>query len=136
MKKFFIIFVLLFATNTLYASEIYHIDNQDLQQLMQQGVAVVDVRATSEWQETGVIENSHLIMFYDEKGKYDLNSWLEKIAKVANKSEPLVLICHSGSRSKQLAKYLTKVVGYEDVYNVKRGIAYWIKKNHAVIKYP
>ena len=136
MKKIFITLVFLFATSHLYASEIHHIDNHALQKLMQQGVAVVDVRATSEWRETGVIENSHLFMFYDEKGQYDLNTWLGKIAEVASKNEPLVLICHSGSRSKQLARYLTKVVGYQDVYNVKRGIADWIKKNHAVIKYP
>ena len=45
---------------------------------MQQGVEVIDVRTTSEWKKTGVVEGSHLIMFYDEKGKYDLNSWLSR----------------------------------------------------------
>ena len=136
MKKYFIYLVLLILTGALCANEIHDINNQELKELMQKNVAVIDVRASSEWHETGIIENSHLVMFYDEKGRFDLNTWLADIAKIADINEPLVLICHSGSRSKQLARYLTKVVGYENVYNVRRGIAYWIKKNNEVIKYP
>ena len=72
-------------------------------------------------------------MFFDEKGIYDLNAWLEQVSKVAGKNEPIILICHSGSRSKQLANYLVNVVGYENVYNVKCGIHYWIKQNNNVV---
>jgi rhodanese-related sulfurtransferase len=72
-------------------------------------------------------------MFYDDRGKYDLNAWLEGVAEIASKEEPLILICHSGGRTKQLGKYLANVAGYQEVYNVKRGIAYWIKKNNSVV---
>ena len=65
--------------------------------------------------------------------KRALNSWLAKVANVAEKDKPVILICHSGGRSKQLANYLTKVVGYKSVYNVKKGIVYWIKKNNPVV---
>lgn len=132
MYKFFVICILLYA-NVTFAGEVKDINNQDLKELIQQGVAVIDVRATSEWQQTGIVEGSHLIMFYDEQGKYDLNNWLNEVSRVANKDELVVLICHSGSRSKQLAKYLTKVAGYNEVYNVQRGIAHWIKKNNSVV---
>jgi len=132
MYKFFVICILLYA-NVTFAGEVKDINNQDLKELIQQGVAVIDVRATSEWQQTGIVEGSSLIMFYDEQGKYDLNNWLTEVSKVANKDELVVLICHSGSRSKQLAKYLTKVDGYKNVYNVQRGIAHWIRKNNSVV---
>jgi len=135
ISKYFLIFTILLSASTVYANEVQDIGNQDLIWFMGQGVAVIDVRATSEWHETGVIEGSHLIMFYDKKGSYDLNAWLADVAKVASKDEPIVLICHSGSRSKQLANYLTKIVGYKVVYNARRGIDYWIKQNNNVVKY-
>ena len=135
ISKYFLIFMIFFSASTVYANEVQDIGNQDLIQFITQGIAVIDVRATSEWRETGVIEGSHLIMFYDEQGSYDLNAWLADIEKVASKDEPIVLICHSGSRSKQLANYLSKIVGYKVVYNATRGINYWIKKNNRVVKY-
>jgi len=117
------------------ANEVRDISNQDLESLMQQGIAVIDVRTTSEWIKTGIIKDSHLIMFYDEKGKYDLDAWLADVANVAKKDDPLILICHSGGRSKQLANYLTKQLDYKEVYNVKRGIVHWIKKDNATEPY-
>ena len=125
----------MFGTATLYASEVQHIGNGELKSLMQQDVPIIDVRTMSEWKKTGVIEGSHLIMFHDERGRYNLNKWLQKVAEVANKNEAVILICQTGGRSKQLAKYLTKAVGYENVYNVKRGIVSWIKQNNEVVTF-
>ena len=133
MKNFSITFVFLLFSVCTFAAEVTQIDNGQLQELLDKDVPLVDVRATSEWQETGVIPGSHLMMFYDEKGNYNLNSWLSELSAVASKDKPLVLICHSGGRSEQLAKYLTKVVGYKEVYNVKHGIAHWIKNNNPTI---
>lgn len=133
MKHLFAILIIFLISPISIANEVTHIGNQELKDLMQREVAVIDVRTVSEWKKTGVIEGSHLIMFYDESGKYDLNTWLNDVAKVANKGDALVLICHSGSRSKQLAKYLASVAGYEQVFNVKRGIAHWIKKKNSVV---
>ena len=136
MKNIHAIFIIFLISPIAFANEVTHIGNQEFRDLLQQGVAVIDVRTVSEWQKTGVIEGSHLIMFYDETGKYDLNAWLNEVTKVASKGEALILICHSGSRSQQLAKYLASVVGYEQVFNVKRGIAHWIKKKNSVVAPP
>ncbi len=130
------IIIILLLSQPVFATEVTHVDNKELKVLMQQGVPVIDVRATSEWHDTGVIEGSHLLMFYDEQGKYNLDAWLMEIAQIADKNRPIALICLSGSRSHQLARYLTKVVGYEKVYNVKKGIGYWIRKNNPVVKPP
>ncbi len=131
-KNLFVCIFLCIA-GSVCANDVQNINNQELKQLMQQGVEVIDVRTTSEWKKTGVVEGSHLIMFYDEKGKYDLSSWLAEVADVANKDEPLILICHSGSRSKQLAYYLVKESGYKKVYNVKYGIYRWIKQKNSIV---
>lgn len=135
MKKvLLIISIFLFSfSSSLYAAEVKHIDNEELKDLIEQGAVVIDVRATSEWKKTGVIKDSHLLMFYDEKGNYKLDAWLNDVAQVADKDEPVILICHSGTRSKQLAKYLNKVAGYGQVHNVKRGIVNWIKKDNPVV---
>jgi len=131
-KILFISIFFIFAS-TSCANEVNDIDNQELKQLMQQGVAVIDVRTTSEWKKTGVIKDSHLIMFYDEKGKYDMNAWLAEVDNVASKDQPVVLLCHSGSRSKKLAKYLVKELGYNKVYNVQKGIIHWLRKDNPTV---
>lgn len=134
MKKILVFSILFLVSFSLYAAEVEHIDNETLKELGEQGVAIIDVRATSEWKDTGIIEGSHLMMFYDEQGKYNLDEWLNKLSTAAEKNEPVILICRTGSRSRQLAKYLTKVVGYEEVYNVKKGIVHWIKQNNPIVE--
>jgi len=131
-KILYICLFFIFASSSC-ARDVSHVGNQELKQLIQQGVAVVDVRTTFEWKKTGVLEGSHLIMFYDEKGKYDMNAWLEDVAAIAKKDEPVILICHSGGRSKTLANYLVKEIGYETVYNVKHGIVSWIKEKNPTV---
>lgn len=133
MKDILFVCTFFLISFPLYAAEVMHIDNADLKKLIDQGVPVIDVRATSEWIETGVIDGSHLMMFYDETGNYDLDVWLNQLSVVATKDKPIILICHTGSRSHQLARYLNKVVGYIEVYNVKRGIANWIKQDNPII---
>ena len=133
VSKYLLIGILLVVATAVYANEVQHINNQDLDLYIQQGVPVIDVRTATEWQKTGIVEGSHLIMFYDEKGRYDLKAWLAKVENIAKKDEQVILICHSGVRSRQLASYLAKVVGYENVYNVKKGIVYWIKKSNPVV---
>lgn len=132
MKKILVISILFFV-NLSHAAEVSHIGNKTLQNLIEQEVPVIDVRTTSEWQETGVIKGSYLMMFFDERGQYNLDQWLEKLSTIAKKKDPVILICLTGSRSNQLANYLTKIVGYENVYNVKRGIAYWMKQNYPTV---
>ena len=70
VKKIVALIILIICASALHAGEVKHIDNQTLKELMLQNVPVIDVRTTSEWEDTGVVEDSHLLMFYDEKGKY------------------------------------------------------------------
>jgi len=133
-KKIIILLVVLFtyACNS-NASDIQNIDNQELKQLIQQGVPLVDVRTISEWKKTGIVEDSHLLTFYDEQGRYNLDKWLADLSEIANKDQPVILICHAGVRSKKIAKYLVKNADYKSVYNVKKGIKRWIKDKNPTV---
>jgi rhodanese-related sulfurtransferase len=90
-------------------------------------VPVVDVRTPAEWLETGVVAGSRLHTFFDEHGRYDLDSWMSAMGEVAGPQDPVVLICRSGNRSLTIARYLDRKAGYRRIYNVRQGIRGWIR---------
>ena len=65
---------LLFVTGLLAAAPAYKadIDAAKMRQMMQEGAVVVDIRTAPEWSQTGVIEGSRLITFFDERGGYNI----------------------------------------------------------------
>ena len=66
----------LFLLGTVLApqlsAELINIDVDEMRRLMDEGVSVVDVRRADEWQQTGVVEGSHLHRFSQPRGKYEL----------------------------------------------------------------
>lgn len=135
LNNIFLVCVFFLVITPVYAGEVINVSIQELKDLIANDVQVIDVRTESEWKKTGVLEGNHLLTFYDEKGNYDLDTWLADVSKVVGKDEPVVLICHAGVRSRRIANYLAKEVGYEKVYNVKRGIARWIKEKNPTQPY-
>ncbi len=112
-------------------AELIDIDNTKLQELISEGVTVIDVRRAEEWQETGVIEGSRLQTFFDKSGRYDAKQWLDELDAAIDTSEPLILICQSGVRSSIIGKWLGKQL--DAVYNVEAGIVKWIADKHPVV---
>jgi rhodanese-related sulfurtransferase len=127
MNKITISFLLLLACSPLQA-EVINLSNQQLVKMMENGTPVIDIRRAEEWKETGIIKGSHLITFFDEKGNYNLNSWREKVAKIAGQNEPFILICRSGNRTGQISHFLDGKLNYTKVHHVANGINNWIKK--------
>ena len=121
---------LLLALAQVAQADVKHIGNQELQKLLEQGVPIIDIRRAEEWKQTGIIEKSHLMTFFDKRGRYDLPSWLAKLEKIAGKEEPFILICRTGNRTGTISRALEKQLGYKQVYNVKRGITDW--KRHGL----
>lgn len=115
-------------------AEIVNIDNHTLSQLVEQGVPVIDVRRPDEWQATGMVANSHKMMFFDAAGNYDAATWLGKMQQVAPDNQPVVLICQTGARSSVIANWLSNRVGVSKVYNVTDGISRWIAEGLSVSK--
>ncbi len=130
-RNCFIIF-LMFCSPSVFA-ELFNIDNTTLQTLIEKKVPIIDIRTATEWQETGVIEGSHKLTFFDEEGNYNVAQWLATFTQIVpDKNQPFVLICRSGKRTRSIALMLLKE-GYTDVYNVRYGIQNWIQEKLPVV---
>ncbi|WP_456448766.1 rhodanese-like domain-containing protein [Thiolapillus sp.] len=132
MKK--VLFFLLLLLSLPATAEVTNIDNAELEKLMSQGVPVVDIRRPDEWQQTGIVKGSHLITFFDKKGNYNVQAWLNKLAPIAGKNDPFILICRTGNRTGTVSRFLDQKLGYTKVYNVKKGITNWIAEGKPVVK--
>jgi rhodanese-related sulfurtransferase len=113
-------------------AEIVDIDNAQLAKLIAAGVPLVDIRTTSEWQQTGVVPGSHLLTFFDEHGKADPAAWLKKANAISKRADPLIVICRSGNRTRAVSKFLSEEAGYAKVYNVRNGFLAWAKENRPI----
>ncbi|MFT7496676.1 MAG: rhodanese-related sulfurtransferase, partial [Urechidicola sp.] len=92
------IFSLLYSGTLL--AELVNIDNTELQKLLNEKTIIIDVRRAEEWAETGVIESSQLLTFFDGNGYFNAQKWQTEMSELSDSSSPVILICHSGSRSK------------------------------------
>lgn len=132
MRFGFWLVVLVLLPMTGYA-EVIEIDNAQLKELLAQNVPVVDIRTAPEWSETGIVEGSHLLTFFDASGNYDAASWLKQLAPIAGKEDQVVLICRTGRRTGLVSKFMDQQVGYGKVYNVTKGIRHWIDTGNQVV---
>ena len=132
-KTFKYTIVLWFLFINVSFANVIDIDNTQLKKLIKEDVSIVDIRTINEWNHTGVIPNSLLITFFDEKGNYDLDEWHEKLLENSPYNKDLIIICRSGRRSKIAAEIISKKLGI-NVYNAKNGIRSWIQSNEAISK--
>ncbi len=115
-----IFFTLLLLSSALFAD----LKNEFITpELLNSKTPIVDIRTPGEWRETGLLKNAIPIMFFNERGGYDLNGWLKELNAKVDTSKPFALICHTGNRTAMLAPYLAKELGYK-VINLKGGMDY------------
>ena len=130
-------FKIILIINVLVASfafsDVIEIGNIELKSLLQKNIPLIDIRRKDEWKSTGIVENSILITFFDKNGKANTNEWLKELNKIANKNDPVILICRTGRRTGIIAKFLSEKVGYRLIYDVTDGITDWIKKGNTVV---
>ncbi len=111
-------------------AEFINLPPAELQAMLARGVPLVDVRTAPEWHQTGVVKGSHLITFFDERGRYDVEKWMAEFSKVASPDQPVILICRSGNRTGQIGRFLDTKMGYEHVYDVAGGIKAWLREGN------
>ena len=114
-------------------AEVIDVDDQEMIKLSNDNIPIVDVRRSSEWDQTGVIPNSILLTFFDEEGNYNFDEWYEKLQLEINLTDPIILICRSGKRSKVVANMMDKEFN-GIIYNSKSGINSWINKKFITVK--
>lgn len=136
-RVFWSLLALTFFFAPLARAEVINLDNAGLKQLIADGVTVVDIRRVDEWQRTGIIEGNRLIALpvNKEGNAYDIGAWWAAFRNVIRPDQPVVIICHSGDRSKSVAGFLDQKAGYAKVYNVTEGIARWIKDGNPTVPY-
>ena len=130
-------FKIILIINVLVASfafsDVIEIGNIKLKSLLQKNIPLIDIRRKDEWKTTGIVENSILMTFFDKNGKANTNEWLKELNKIANKNDPVILICRTGRRTGIISKFLSEKVGYRLIYDVTDGITDWIKKGNTVV---
>lgn len=99
-----------------------------------EGKKVIDIRTPSEWVQTGIVKGSYTIMFFDEKGQYDIDTFLNELNKVVKKGEEFVLICRTGSRTTMVSQFLSDKLGY-NVINLQGGIIHLMSQGYQTTPY-
>lgn len=108
-----------------------NISNDELQTLLEKNIPVYDIRRPEEWHETGVIKGSKLLTYIDANGQVQ-DSFMHRFTAEVGNSDPVILICRTGSRTRSLAYRLIKEQGYTNVFNVEDGIKRWIRDKRPV----
>ncbi len=104
-------------------SEIDEVDPSEVNELLQEGVAIIDVRETEELA-SGVLPGAkHVPRSY-------LETRIEGI--VPDRSAHVILYCASGNRSAYGARTLREDLGYEHVESMTGGIALWKDRGYDV----
>ena len=127
-----ILFALLFATYPAGA-EVTDIDVAQLQALLAENATVIDVRRIDEWTNTGVINGSIPLTFFDQYGAFDAVKWMNQISTMVGNEDSVVLICHAGVRSRWVADWMDSNTEISKIYNVTEGMAGWIAQGHPVV---
>lgn len=91
------------------------------------GRLVVDIRTPAEWRQTGVIDGSLLLTFFDARGRYDAAAFVASLddALADRETRAITLICRSGNRTAMVKGYL-QGLGY-DVDHVPGGIMHALR---------
>ena len=114
-------------------AEVIDVDDQEMIKLSNDNIPIVDVRRSSEWDQTGVIPNSILLTFFDEEGNYNFDEWFEKLQVEISVTDPIILICRSGKRSKVVANMIDEKFN-TIIYNAQSGINSWINKKFITVE--
>ena len=131
--RFCLIFLGFILTIKFAFADIVDVNNKQIQELSKNNIPIVDIRRSSEWDQTGVVPNSILLTFFDKKGNYNLDKWYKQLRLKINEGEPIILICRTGRRTKIIAEMMDKKFN-NVIYNAKGGITSWIDKKLKTVK--
>ena len=115
-------------------AEIYEVNNDEIKKLLEREVPLIDIRTKGEWYETGVINNSHLVTFFEKDGSYDLKKWMIEVGEITNEYGPIIIICRSGRRSRIVSNMIIKDNAEYLIYHATNGIKSWIESSNITVK--
>ncbi len=126
----------LIALHTLVFAGFQSIDAKEMLSLHKQGAAIIDIRTPDEWKETGVIPGTTKIMFFDERGNYNVPKFMDELKKVVkDQNQPIILVCRTASRTKVVGQFLAKDMGYPNTKDLAGGIMFgWLNSGKKTVK--
>ena len=122
----------LFIIKSTFA-DVVNINNEQIKQLSKINIPIVDIRRSSEWNQTGVVPKSILLTFFDKNGKYNFDEWYANLRLKINEGKPIILICRTGRRTKIIAEMMDKKLD-NVIYNAQYGITSWIDAKLPTVK--
>ena len=132
--RFCIIFIGFLLTIKFASADIINVNNGQIKELSKNNIPIVDIRRSSEWDQTGVVPESILLTFFDKEGRYNFDEWYEKLRLEIDEGKPIILICRTGRRTKIIAKMM-EIKKFDNViYNAKSGITSWIDEKLITVK--
>ena len=132
--RFCIKFIVCLLTIKFAFADIVDVNNKQIKELLKNNIPIVDIRRSSEWNQTGVVPNSILLTFFDKEGNYNYDEWYEKLRLEIDEGKPIILICRTGRRTAIIAKMM-EIKEYDNViYNAKSGITSWIDAKLITVK--
>lgn len=130
----FVIKIVCFLLSIKFAfADIVDVNNEQIKELSKINIPIVDIRRSSEWNQTGVVPKSILLTFFDKKGNYNFDKWYENLRLKINDGKPIILICRSGRRTRIIAEMMDKKFD-NVIYNAKYGINSWIDEKLITVK--
>jgi molybdopterin/thiamine biosynthesis adenylyltransferase/rhodanese-related sulfurtransferase len=104
-------------------SQIEEVDPSEVKELLDEGVAIIDVRETEEYSAGHLPGARHVPRSY-------LESRIEGV--VPDRATQVILYCQSGNRSAYATKTLLDDLGYEHVRSMTGGITLWKDRGYEV----
>ena len=135
MKIKLLVLTLLFLLNSNHLfAEIFEVNNEKIKMLLENSVPLIDIRTKGEWYDTGVINSSHLLTFFDKDGNYDFKKWMIEVGEIADENGPVIIMCRSGRRSRIVSNMIIKENSEYLIYHATNGIKSWIESSNRTVK--
>ena len=132
--RFCLKFIVCLITIKFAFADIVDVNNKQIKELLKNNIPIVDIRRSSEWEQTGVVPKSILLTFFDKEGNYNYNEWYENLRLEIDEGKPIILICRTGRRTAIIAKMM-EIKNFDNIiYNAKSGITSWINEELITIK--
>ena len=129
MKIVIVIFILF---TKFVNAEVININNKELSNLIKKEIKIIDVRTLNEWKSTGIIRGSVLISLLNKDKKFIFKDWYEMFNNKFGGNKSIIFICASGVRSNYISHLVKKKKPDLNIYNLKKGINYWIRSGNKI----
>jgi rhodanese-related sulfurtransferase len=129
MKTLLALLITLLATTA--QAQVTHLVPDE--QLLNSGITIIDIRTEGEWKQTGLVKGAIPITFFDERGAYNAQEFLNSLQQHTDPGQPIAVICRTGNRTRAVSQFLSEQ-GYQ-VTNLQGGIAKLIREGYQPVSY-